>query len=178
MPLVQAERDQAVTIDTTQIWFKTTARDYVIIDAPGHREFLKNMVTGATRAEAALLVIDAKEGVRENSLRHGLASKVSGGTIRIEAEKGVTGGLARRIVDGATRVHIFGDEIPVHAAVHTIGGFSAHADQDELLEWHKKIGGVERTFLVHGEEDVMASFATKLSATQIEMPTQGQSFSL
>src|SRR3546814_6357254 len=47
----QAERDQAVTIDTTQIWFKTALRDYVIIDAPGHREFLKNMVSGAARSE-------------------------------------------------------------------------------------------------------------------------------
>ncbi len=66
----QAERDQAVTIDTTQIWFKTTARDYVIIDAPGHREFLKNMVSGAAAADAAVLVVDAGEGVREQTRRH------------------------------------------------------------------------------------------------------------
>ena len=67
----QAERDQAVTIDTTQIRFKTDKRDYVIIDAPGHREFLKNMVSGAAEADAAILVIDAAEGVREQSRRHG-----------------------------------------------------------------------------------------------------------
>lgn len=66
----QAERDQAVTIDTTQIWFKTALRDYVIIDAPGHREFLKNMVSGAASADAALVVVDAAEGVREQSRRH------------------------------------------------------------------------------------------------------------
>ena len=66
----QAERDQAVTIDTTQIWFKTPRRDYVIIDAPGHREFLKNMVSGAALAEAAVLVVDATEGVREQTRRH------------------------------------------------------------------------------------------------------------
>ncbi|MGD1875926.1 MAG: adenylyl-sulfate kinase [Kiloniellaceae bacterium] len=66
----QAERDQAVTIDTTQIWFKTALRDYVIIDAPGHREFLKNMVSGAASADAAVVVIDAAEGVREQSRRH------------------------------------------------------------------------------------------------------------
>ena len=66
----QAERDQAVTIDTTQIWFSTDQRDYVIIDAPGHREFLKNMVSGAAAADAAVLVIDATEGVREQTRRH------------------------------------------------------------------------------------------------------------
>lgn len=66
----QAERDQAITIDTTQIWFKTKRRSCVIIDAPGHREFLKNMVSGAASADAAILVIDAEEGVREQSRRH------------------------------------------------------------------------------------------------------------
>lgn len=66
----QAERDQAITIDTTQIWFSTKARDYVIIDAPGHREFLKNMVSGAAAADAAILVVDASEGVREQTKRH------------------------------------------------------------------------------------------------------------
>jgi bifunctional enzyme CysN/CysC len=68
---LQAERDQNITIDTAQIWFRTPKRQYVIIDAPGHKEFLKNMVTGAASAEAALLLIDASEGVQEQSRRHG-----------------------------------------------------------------------------------------------------------
>ncbi len=71
MDALQAERDQNITIDTAQIWFRTPKRQYVIIDAPGHKEFLKNMVTGAANAEAALLLIDAQEGVQENSRRHG-----------------------------------------------------------------------------------------------------------
>jgi bifunctional enzyme CysN/CysC len=65
------ERAQGITIDAARVFFKTASRDYIIIDAPGHIEFLKNMITGAARAEAALLVIDAQEGIRENSRRHG-----------------------------------------------------------------------------------------------------------
>lgn len=65
------ERSQGITIDSARCFFQTDARNYIIIDAPGHIEFLKNMITGAARAEAALLVIDAHEGVQENSRRHG-----------------------------------------------------------------------------------------------------------
>ncbi|MEY5010597.1 MAG: adenylyl-sulfate kinase [Verrucomicrobiota bacterium] len=65
------EQEQNITIDTTQIQFKTARRPYVIIDAPGHKEFLKNMVTGAASADAAVLLIAANEGVREQSRRHG-----------------------------------------------------------------------------------------------------------
>lgn len=71
MDALQTERDQGITIDTTQIWLKTAMRDVVIIDAPGHKEFLKNMITGAAQADAALVLIDAKEGIREQSKRHG-----------------------------------------------------------------------------------------------------------
>lgn len=65
------EQEQNITIDTTQIQFKTDKRPYVIIDAPGHKEFLKNMITGAASADAAVLLIAANEGVREQSRRHG-----------------------------------------------------------------------------------------------------------
>jgi bifunctional enzyme CysN/CysC len=68
---LEEEQGQGITIDAARVFFKTDRRDYIIIDAPGHIEFLKNMVTGAARAEAAILLIDAKEGVRENSRRHG-----------------------------------------------------------------------------------------------------------
>src|SRR5688572_10472868 len=75
---LQAERDQNITIDTAQIWFRTKKRQCVIIDAPGHKEFLKNMVTGAASADAALLVIAANEGVQEQTRRHGTLLKLLG----------------------------------------------------------------------------------------------------
>ena len=64
------EREQGITIDTTQTVIKTKKRELVIIDAPGHVEFVRNMVTGAARAECAILIIDAKEGVKEQTRRH------------------------------------------------------------------------------------------------------------
>ena len=72
------EQSQGITIDTARCFFKTKKRDYIIIDAPGHIEFLRNMITGAARAEAALLVIDANEGIRENSKRHGYIMSLLG----------------------------------------------------------------------------------------------------
>jgi sulfate adenylyltransferase large subunit/phosphoadenylyl-sulfate reductase (thioredoxin) len=68
---LQTERDQGITIDTSQIHFRTAARDFVLIDAPGHAEFLRNMITGAAQADAALLIVDAAEGVRDQTRRHG-----------------------------------------------------------------------------------------------------------
>ncbi len=67
---LQAERDQGITIDTAQIRLRTPARDVVLIDAPGHAEFLRNMVTGAAQADAALLIVDAVDGMREQTRRH------------------------------------------------------------------------------------------------------------
>jgi metallo-beta-lactamase family protein len=88
------------------------------------------------------------------------------------------GTLARQIIDGAREVKIFGEPVPVRASVHTINGFSAHADQAELLAWHRKLGRPTRTFLVHGEEDSMRTFATLLPDTEVEMPRLGQRFPL
>ena len=67
---LKEERERKITIDTSQTFFKTKKRDYVIIDAPGHQEFIKNMLTGATQAEAGVLILDAKEGVKEQTKRH------------------------------------------------------------------------------------------------------------
>lgn len=88
------------------------------------------------------------------------------------------GTLARSIVDGAATVRIYHEDIPVRAKILTIGGFSAHADQAELLAWHRQISNPERTFLVHGDQEVMEHFAEKLSGTQVEMPALHQEFIL
>ncbi|MCK4245203.1 MAG: GTP-binding protein [Candidatus Omnitrophica bacterium] len=70
MDHLQEEREQGVTIDTTQTFFKSPKREYVIIDAPGHIEFVKNMITGASQAEAGLLIVDVNQGVAEQTKRH------------------------------------------------------------------------------------------------------------
>ena len=75
---LQTERDQGITIDTSQIRFRTPSRDIVLIDAPGHTEFLRNMITGASQADAALLIVDAVEGVREQTRRHGYLLQLLG----------------------------------------------------------------------------------------------------
>jgi bifunctional enzyme CysN/CysC len=78
MDAFQSERDQGITIDTAQIWLRSKTRDYVIIDAPGHREFIKNMITGAASAEAALLMIDASHGIQQQSRLHGFLLNLLG----------------------------------------------------------------------------------------------------
>lgn len=87
------------------------------------------------------------------------------------------GTLARQIIDGQTKVKVLGEEIAVNAKIHTINGFSAHADRDELLAWHHRIQA-PHTFLVHGEEEVMQHFAGKLTNTKVHLPLQGQEIDL
>ena len=75
---LQTERNQGITIDTTQIFFKTKKRNYILIDAPGHQEFLRNMITGASSAEIAILIIDAVEGIKEQTKKHAYLLKLLG----------------------------------------------------------------------------------------------------
>jgi bifunctional enzyme CysN/CysC len=94
------ERSQGITIDAARVFFKTGRRHYIILDAPGHEEFLKNMVTGASRAEAALLVIDAHEGLRENSRRHGFMLSMLGiDQIAVLVNKMDLVGYSRQVFD-------------------------------------------------------------------------------
>ena len=75
---LQEEREQQFTLDTAQSFFKTKKRDYLIIDAPGHKEFIKNMITGASQADLAILLIDSNEGIKEQTKRHPYIIKMLG----------------------------------------------------------------------------------------------------
>jgi metallo-beta-lactamase family protein len=68
------------------------------------------------------------------------------------------GTLGRRIVDKAKKVRVLGEEIAVRAEVRTIGGFSAHADQKELLEWLGSFTSKPEVFIIHGEEKTALEF--------------------
>ena len=78
MDAFEEEQRQGITIDVSHIQFSTDKRLYKLIDAPGHYEFLKNMISGSSNAQAAILLIDAKEGVREQSRRHSYLLKLLG----------------------------------------------------------------------------------------------------
>lgn len=108
-------------------------------------------------------------------LKHNLWNKRSSIVFVGYAARGT---LARRIIDGARKVRIFGEDIQVRADIHTIGGFSAHADQAELLAWHAHTGNPSTTFLVHGEEESMQAFAKKLTKGRVEMPVLHQAYDL
>ena len=104
--LIDALRDeqaQGITIDAARVFFRSARRRYIIIDAPGHVEFLKNMISGAARAEAAILVIDAREGVRENSRRHGFMAAMLG---------------IRQIVVAVNKIDLVDFDQAVFAAIH------------------------------------------------------------
>ena len=106
---LQTERDQGITIDTTQIRFRTASRDIVLIDAPGHAEFLRNMITGASQADAAVLIIDAAEGVRDQTRRHGYLLHLLG--VRQVA---IVINKMDRVDFSETRFRAISDEISAH----------------------------------------------------------------
>jgi bifunctional enzyme CysN/CysC len=106
---LQTERDQGITIDTTQIRFRTHSRDVVLIDAPGHAEFLRNMITGASQADGAVLIIDALEGVRDQTRRHGYLLHLLG-----VKQVAVVVNKMDRVDFSAARFKAISDEISAH----------------------------------------------------------------
>ncbi|WP_343079947.1 MBL fold metallo-hydrolase [Ostreiculturibacter nitratireducens] len=140
---------------------------------------------------------DASESIALNQIRSGAiimagSGMCTGGRVRHHLRHNLAhndcsvifvgyaaeGTLARIIIDGAKSVKLFGDEIPIRARIHTINGFSAHADKTELLEWYRRTGQPERTFLVHGERRAMDVFVEELGETQVEVPGMHQRFRL
>src|SRR3954465_3515919 len=106
---LQTERDQGITIDTTQIRFRTGSRDIVLIDAPGHADFLRTMITCASQAGAALLIIDALEGVRDQTRRHGYLLHLLG-----VKQVAVVVNKMDRVDFSATRFNEISKEISAH----------------------------------------------------------------
>ena len=136
------EQSQGITIDAARVFFKTPKRNYLIIDAPGHIEFLKNMVTGASHAEAALLVIDAEEGVQENSRRHGYMVAMLGiSQVVVLVNKmdlvGYNKGIFERIVNEYSE---FMNNIDVHPLCYIpVSGFEGEqiAMSGESMPWYE-----------------------------------------
>jgi metallo-beta-lactamase family protein len=100
-------------------------------------------------------------------LRHNLARPEASVLFVGYASEGT---LGRQIIDGSRRVHLFGEEIPVRAQVHTINGFSGHADQNGLLAWQNQIAGKHTVILVHGERTAMQAFESRLTVARILTP--------
>ncbi|GIX14691.1 MAG: hypothetical protein KatS3mg118_2650 [Paracoccaceae bacterium] len=88
------------------------------------------------------------------------------------------GTLARILIDGAPSVRLSGDEIPVRASLHTIGGFSAHAGRDDLIDWHRRAGAPGRVFLVHGEDAPRRALAGGLEPAEVILPALHEGWDL
>jgi bifunctional enzyme CysN/CysC len=136
------EQAQGITIDAARVFFKTRKREYLILDAPGHIEFLKNMITGAARAEAALLVIDAAEGVQENSRRHGYMVSLLGiRQLAVVVNKMDLVGWDRAVYDRIVKEYgAFLDQVGIRPAgfipVSGRGGDNI-ADRSPNLPWYQ-----------------------------------------
>ncbi|MBI4446098.1 MAG: adenylyl-sulfate kinase [Acidobacteria bacterium] len=149
MDALQAERDQNITIETSQIWFKTRLRPYVIIDAPGHKEFLKNMVTGAAGAHAAFLLIAADEGVQEQSRRHGyLLSLLGVRQVSVLVNKMDLVGYSQETFDSIVRDYqVFLNELGVEPRsfipISARNGDNVADHAEAVMPWYRGLNAIE-----------------------------------
>jgi metallo-beta-lactamase family protein len=189
MPSMQVFLDSPMAITATEIFAR-------------HREYLQPEAAQLFQKDRDPLALpglhftrDRVESVALNNVRSAIimagSGMATGGRVQHHLKHNISraecsvifvgfaakGTLARQIIDGQNPVQILGDYIPVRARIHTINGFSAHADQAGLLKWHGHTGA-SRTFLTHGEEDAMQAFASRLGKTQVQMPTLNQSFDI
>jgi metallo-beta-lactamase family protein len=190
MPSMQVFLDSPMAISATEIF----ARHPECLQPEAARLFREGRDPLAlpglhfTREKAESVALN---NVRSGAIIMAGAGMATGGRVRHHLKHNISraecsvifvgfaakGTLARDIIDGQNPVQILGDSVPVRAGIHTINGFSAHADQAELLKWHGHTGAA-RTFLTHGEEAVMRAFASRLGKTQVQMPTLNQGFDL
>jgi metallo-beta-lactamase family protein len=190
MPTMQVFLDSPMAISATEIFARYS--EYLQPEAArlfreGHDPLaLPGLHFTRERAQSVALnnvrggaIIMAGSGMATGGrVRHHLAHNISREECSvIFVGFAATGTLARQIIDGQNPVHILGDDVPVKASIHTLNGFSAHADQAGLLKWHEYTGAA-RTFLTHGEEGAMQAFAARLGKTQVEMPTLNQRFDI
>lgn len=140
------------------------------------REAAESMALNRVSAGAVILAGSgmATGGRIRHHLKHNLWREQSSIVFVGFAAQGT---LARQIIDGAKEVTLFGETIPVRARIYTINGFSAHADREELIRWHRG-SGAARTFLVHGEEKALTTLAGGLGQGSVIMPRPGESFDL
>jgi metallo-beta-lactamase family protein len=190
MPSMQVFLDSPMAISATEIFARhrenlqpqaarlfREGRDPLAL--PGlhfTRERAESVALNTIRGGAVIMAGSgmATGGRVRHHLRHNLSRAECSVIFVGFAAKGT---LARQIIDGRNPVRILGDDVPVRARIHTIGGFSAHADQAALLKWQEHTGAA-RTFLTHGEEDAMQAFAARLGKAQVEMPALDQSFDI
>jgi metallo-beta-lactamase family protein len=141
------------------------------------RERAESMTINTVKGGAVILAGSgmATGGRIMHHLKHNLARPECGVIFVGYAAEGTP---ARQIIDGARHVSLLGEVVQVRASIHTINGFSAHADQQELLAWRSGIQGIETTFLVHGEEPTMRALAAKMGNNRIEIPALHQSYDI
>jgi len=164
MDALQAERDQGITIDTSQLRFHSGKRPVLIIDAPGHKEFLKNMITGAASAEAALLIVDAAEGVQEQTRRHGYLLHLLGLTqIAVAVNKmDLVGWSEARFQEVEAEIRAYLGEIgvtPTHVIPVSARGGDNVRDRSDAAAWYQGPSII----------DALDGFQTAAPATDLDL---------
>ena len=142
-------------------------------DFPGLRIVTDPRESDRVSREATCALIISASGMCQNGriVKHLTSFLPKSSTQVVIVGYQAPGTTGRRLVDGATMVRIRGREVPVAAKITTIGGFSAHAGQHEMLDWIEAGGRPKKVFLVHGEPDALETFA-KAIKDRLGLPTQ------
>jgi sulfate adenylyltransferase large subunit len=151
---LRAEREQGITIDVAYRYFATPARRFIIADCPGHQQYTRNMVTGASTADVAVVLIDARKGVQEQSKRHAFLSALLGIPHLVVAinKMDLVDYSAQRFAELAGEFDAFADNLwpdagPAHATAYAAGRVThvpisaLHGDnvvaRSERMDWYE-----------------------------------------